>query len=136
MLYMLDTDTSSYIIKKHPFEALQKLQKNVEEGNEIVISSITYAELLFGAERSGNPQKLLNLIEQFCSRLNDIQAWDKHSAKSFSVLQRELFKQGTPIGANDTMIAAHALSVKATLISNNTRHFSKVEGLVLENWIG
>ncbi len=135
MLYMLDTDICSFIIKNHPIAVLQTLQEKVENRNEICISSITYAELLLGAERSGNPQRLLNLIDEFCDRLDNIPAWDNHAAKSFSTLQTHLFKQGTPIGANDTMIAAHALSIQASMVTNNDKHFSKVPGLILENWV-
>lgn len=135
MIFMLDTDTCSYIIKKHPLQVLRTMQNKVEQGQEICISSISYAELLLGAERSANQEKHLTLIQEFCSRLDDIKAWDQYAAKYFSVLQANLFKQGKPIGSNDTMIAAHALSLGATVVTNNSRHFSRVNDLPLENWV-
>ena len=135
MLYMLDTDISSFIIKKHPITVMKVMQNKVEMGHSICISSISYAELLLGAERSGNPQQLLDLIGEFSDRLDSIEAWDNSAAKHFSILQSHLFKQGTPIGANDTMIAAHALSTQAIMVTNNQKHFQKVPDLKLTNWI-
>ncbi len=134
MLIMLDTDSCSYIIRLQPIEVLQTLQYRVERGDEICISAITYSELLLGAERSGNSQKHLHLIDEFCSRVDFIAPWDAEAARFFSRLQSYLFKQGTPIGNNDTMIAAHAQSLQAIVVTNNQKHFSKVPNLNLENW--
>lgn len=134
MLIMLDTDSCSYIIRLRPIEVLQTLQYRVEQGDEICISAITYSELLLGAERSGNPKKHLHLIEEFCSRIDSIAPWDEEAARYFSRLQAYLFKQGTPIGNNDTMIAAHAQSIQATIVTNNVKHFSQIPDLVCENW--
>ena len=134
MLIMLDTDSCSYIIRLQPIEVLQTLQYRVERGDEICISAITYSELLLGAERSGNSQKYLHLIDAFCSRVDFIAPWDAEAARFFSRLQSYLFKQGTPIGNNDTMIAAHAQSIQAIMVTNNHKHFSKVPELTLENW--
>jgi tRNA(fMet)-specific endonuclease VapC len=106
----------------------------VIQGHEIAISAITYAELLLGAKRSGNPAKHLAVINELCERLHDIYAWDATAAEQFSELQTLLLKQGTPIGVNDTLIAAHALSLEATLVTNNTKHFEKVPALILVNW--
>lgn len=135
MLYMLDTDICSYIIKKKPLSVLNKLETHVQQRHEICISSISYAELLLGAKRAPNKEKLLSLIQAFCQRLHHIQSWDANAAEHFSDLQTFLFNEGTPIGANDTLIAAHALSLQATLVTNNTRHFSKVPHLLLQNWV-
>jgi tRNA(fMet)-specific endonuclease VapC len=135
MLMMLDTDSCSYIIRLQPMEVLQTLQYRVERGDEICISAITYSELLVGAERSGNSQKHLHLIDEFCSRVDFIAPWDAEAARFFSRLQSYLFKQGTPIGNNDTMIAAHAQSLQAIVVTNNQKHFSNVPDLNLENWV-
>jgi len=134
MLLMLDTDSCSYIIRLRPIEVLQTLQYRLEQGDEVCISAITYSELLLGAERSGNSQKHLHLIDEFCSRLDFIAPWDEEAARYYSHLQAHLFKQGTPIGNNDTMIAAHAQSIQAIVITNNFRHFSQVPNLSIENW--
>lgn len=134
MLYLLDTDTCSYIIRKHPDKVLKEMDATVQQGHEIAISAITYAELMLGAKRSGNPVKHLALIGGLCERLHDIYPWDAGAAEQFADLQTLLFNQGTPIGANDTLIAAHALSLGATLVTNNTKHFGRVPGLDRVNW--
>lgn len=135
MLYILDTDTCSYIIRKHPANVLTAMDASVQQGHEIAISAITYAELMLGAKRSGNPDKHIPLIAELCERLHDIYAWDANAAEQFANLQTELFNQGTPIGANDTLIAAHVLSLDATLVTNNIKHFNKVSTLRLVNWV-
>lgn len=134
MLYILDTDICSYLIRKQPLQVLAAMEKTVQEGHEIAISSITYAELMLGAKRSGNPAKHLTLINELCERLHDIYAWDARSAEQFADLQTLLLNQGTPIGNNDTLIAGHVLSLEATLVTNNVKHFGKVLGLALVNW--
>jgi tRNA(fMet)-specific endonuclease VapC len=132
-LYILDTDSCSYIIRKHPVQVLAAMDATVQQGHEIAISAITYAELLLGAKRSGNPDKHNALINELCERLHDIYAWDARAAEQFADLQTWLLNQGTPIGANDTLIA-HVLSLDATLVTNNTKHFSKAPALNIENW--
>lgn len=77
--------------------------------------------------RSGNPRKHNRLISEFCERLNAVHSWDTKAADYFARLQAALFTEGTPIGTNDTMIAGHALSLKATVVTNNNKHFSKVK---------
>jgi tRNA(fMet)-specific endonuclease VapC len=134
-LYILDTDTCSYIIRKNPAKVLAALDVSVQQGHEIAVSAITYAELMLGAKRSGNPAKHIALISELCERLHDIYAWDASAAEQFADLQTFLFNKGTPIGANDTLIAAHVLSLDATLVTNNTKHFSKVPLLNCNNWI-
>lgn len=135
MLYILDTDTCSYIIRKHPANVLTAMDTSVQQGHEIAISAITYAELMLGAKRSGNPDKHIPLIAELYERLHDIYAWDANAAEQFVDLQTTLFNQGTPIGANDTLIAAHVLSLDATLVTNNIKHFNKVPTLRLVNWV-
>ena len=135
MFYMLDTDTCSYLIKKRPVSVLSAMDNATEQGHEIVISSITYAELMLGAKRAQNTAKLLAAIADVCECLHDVYAWDQVAADRFADLQTDLLNNGTPIGVNDAMIAAHALSCGAILITNNTRHFSKVAELQFENWV-
>ncbi len=135
MLYILDTDICSYLIRKHPVQVLAAMDATVQQGHEISISSITYAELMLGAKWSGNPDKHLVLINELCERLHDIYAWDARAAEQFADLQTLLLNQGTPIGINDTLIAAHVLSLDATLVTNNSKHFGKVPELTLVNWI-
>jgi tRNA(fMet)-specific endonuclease VapC len=135
MLYMLDTDICSYIQRQHPISVLETMQAKSESGHALCISVITYAELRLGAARSSNEHKYDFLISEFCKRLDSIQSWDSSAADHFSELQALLLKKGTPIGVNDCMIAAHALSIDAVLVTNNQKHFSKVPNLKLTNWM-
>lgn len=135
MLYLLDTDTCSYIIRQRPLSVLSTMEAQVQAGHEIAISSITYAELLGGAKRSSHPNKHLPLIHELCERLHTIYPWDAQTAEVFADLQAQLLNAGTPIGANDTLIAAHALSLNAHLVSNNMKHFGKIPQLKLVNWV-
>jgi tRNA(fMet)-specific endonuclease VapC len=125
-LYLLDTDTCSYVIKQRPESVLSAMQNKAQAGHDICISAITYAELRLGAARSGNPRKHNRLISEFCERLDTVHPWDTEAADHFARLQAALFAVGTPIGANDTMIAGHALSLSAIVVTNN---------LKIENWV-
>ena len=133
---MLDTDTCSYIMREQSPELLQSLQTRVEAGDDICISVVTYSELRLGAARSQARKKYDRLIDALSDRLDFIADWSTKEADLFAGLQAGLMGQGTPIGTNDAMIAAHALSLDAVLITNNQRHFSRVEGLALANWAG
>jgi tRNA(fMet)-specific endonuclease VapC len=132
---MLDTDICSYIQRQHPIAVLETMQAKSESGHALCISVITYAELRLGAARSINKLKYDLLISEFCERLDCIQSWDSSAADHFAVLQALLLGKGSPIGVNDSMIAAHALSIEAVLVTNNQKHFSKVPNLKLTNWI-
>ena len=134
-LYILDTDICCYLIRKNPPDVLAAMDARVQQGHEIAISAITYAELMLGAKRSCYPDKHLALISELCERLHDIYPWDANAAEQFADLQTLLFANATLIGANDTLIAAHVLSLEATLVTNNTRHFNKVPLLNIANWI-
>ena len=133
-LYVLDTDTSSYIIRQRPREVLERMQKNSAQGHIMTISAITYAELLLGAERSSARVKHLKLIEAFVERLDTVLPWDANAAENYAKTQAALLKNGAPIGTNDTMIAGHVLSVDGVVVTNNVKHFKKVAKLKVENW--
>lgn len=132
MRYLLDTDTVSYAIRSAfpPLDA--KLAAT--SADDLAISVVTRAELLFGLEKRGNPRVLTRVVHAFLDRIT-ILAWDYAAADAFAVARAKLEKQGTPIGFADTMIASHALSLKATLVSNNVKHYQQVKGLVVENWV-
>ena len=134
-LYVLDTDTCSYIIKRRPESLLASMQVTAGQGHDIAISAITYAELLLGAERSDHKRKHRKLVSEFVERLDDILPWDARAAETFATLQAYLYKKGSPIGLNDTMIAGHALSRDAIVVTNNVKHFDKVPRLKVENWV-
>lgn len=131
-LYMLDTDIVSYAMSGRSYpRLLAQLKAHV---NDLVISSITYKELVFGCENGGNPQKchdrLALIIKGF-----DILPFDDKAAYRAGLVELTLKRAGTPIGQMDTMIAAHALSLDAVLVSNNQKHHGRVEDLQLENWL-
>lgn len=122
-------------MRAHDISVLQSMQAKVEAGGDICISVITYSELRLGAARSQSKQKYDQLIDALSDRLDYIADWSTKEADIFAGLQAVLLGQGTPIGSNDAMIAAHALSLDAVLVTNNQRHFSHVDGLKLENWL-
>ncbi len=132
MRYLLDTDTSSYIIRG-AFPALDAKVATMAP-RDMAISVITRAELLFGLERRGNPRGLARVVHAFLDRMT-IPPWDNAAADTFAKLRVQLEQHGTPIGFADTMIGAHALALKVVLVTNNQKHFQNVKGLVLENWI-
>ena len=102
--------------------------------HDMAISVITRAELLFGLEKRGNPRGLARVLHAFLDRMT-ILPWDNAAADTFAKLRAQLERRGTPIGFADTMIGAHALALKAALVTNNQKHFQNVRGLALENWI-
>lgn len=129
--YMLDTNIVIYVIKRRPIEVLERFNANV---GRMVISSITLAELVHGAEKSALPERNLRTVEDFISRL-DVLSYDQKAAFHYGSIRAELEKKGTPIGLNDLHIAAHARSEALTLITNNLREFSRMNGLISENWL-
>ncbi|MDI9219919.1 type II toxin-antitoxin system VapC family toxin [Pantoea sp. EA-12] len=129
--YMLDTNIVIYVIKRRPIEVLERFNANV---GRMVISSITLAELVHGSEKSAFPERNLRVIEDFISRL-DVLNYDQRAAFHYGSIRADLEKKGTPIGLNDLHIAAHARSEALTLITNNLREFSRVNGLICENWL-
>jgi len=131
MLYMLDTNICSYIIRNKPQSIKAKLQE-VEENHTIALSSIVVSELLYGATKKDS-SKLMRIVSAFIDNFI-IYDYSKISAESYADIRTDLEKKGKIIGANDLLIASHALSLGAVLVTNNTREFERVEGLVLEDW--
>ena len=129
--YMLDTDMCSYIIKERPESVRQRFQTLAME--QLCVSVVTYAELIYGVERSISKRINRPIIEDFVRHL-DVLNWDTEAADQYGVIRAELEAAGTPIGAMDMMIAAHAKSIKAVLVTNNQKHFTKVKGMKVDNW--
>jgi tRNA(fMet)-specific endonuclease VapC len=130
MRYLLDTDTVSYALRgKGDVAAKIKTRRP----SELCMSAITLAELRFGADRKGS-RKLHGLIDVFAGAI-EVAPFDEGAATEFGRIGSLLAERGTPIGEFDILIAAHAVALRCTLVSNNTRHFSKVSGLSLENWL-
>ena len=131
MLYMLDTNMCSYIIRNKPITIKEKLQQ-VEKAHTVALSSIVVSELIYGATKKGSP-KLLKIVSAFVDNFL-IYDYAKVSAQPYADIRTDLEKRGKIIGANDLLIAAHALSLGAVLVTNNTKEFERVEKLVLEDW--
>ncbi|MEN9517965.1 MAG: hypothetical protein RLZZ381_553 [Cyanobacteriota bacterium] len=133
MKFLLDTNICIYLIKRKPLKVLQKF--NAYQVGDIGVSSITVAELEFGVQKSQFPSKNQTALTQFLLPLQ-IADFDRAAAVIYGNIRATLAKQGTPIGSLDTLIAAHALSLKVTLITNNLKEFSRVPNLKLDNWVG
>lgn len=131
-MYMLDTDICSYILKERPIESLEKFSNT--QTSLMGVSIITVAELLYGVNRASSQKVNEAVIDKFLSRLK-ILDWDLAAAKEYGKLRAYLEKKGKPSGNFDMMIAAHALSVNAILVSNNVRHFAHIPKLKTENWV-
>ena len=127
--YILDTDISSYLIRGDHGTVTKKFS---ELYDSCAISSITAAELQYGAKKRNNKQ-LTQKVKAFCD-LVEIIPWDEDAAKAYAKLRVELETSGTPIGNMDMLIAASALARKAVLVTNNTEHFSRAKDLKLGNW--
>jgi tRNA(fMet)-specific endonuclease VapC len=126
---MLDTDTVSFALRGQGRVAARLLERRP---SQLCISSITLAELRFGAE-ARRSRKLHGLIGTFVEAVA-VALFDQPAAERFAAVAASLARRGEPIGTFDTLIAAHALSLEATLVTNNSRHFGRVVGLRTENW--
>ena len=131
MMFMLDTNICIYAIKNRPETVLQHLKEHLND--ELGISAITLAELTHGVEKSAWPEKNAAALMQFLSIL-EVLPFDDLAAVEYGKICAALQRKGTPIGAMDMLIAGHARAEGATLVTNNTREFERVEGLALENW--
>lgn len=130
MIYMLDTNICIYVINSRPAIVLERFR--LERIGDIVISSVTAAELAFGVAKSGSARNR-QALEMFLSTL-EILPFDESTIWHYGDLRTNLERLGQPIGTLDTMIAAHALAIGTILVTNNTREFERVPGLRLENW--
>jgi len=97
------------------------------------ISTITLAELRYGVEKSSRPEQNTLALHQFLLPL-EIHDFDALAAEDYGAIRAKLEKGGTPIGPMDTLIAAHAMALNLTLVTNNEREFQRVQGLRIENW--
>lgn len=129
-LSLLDTNICIYIINSRPSQVLARFRH--EKTERLGISSITACELAYGVIKSGSGRNR-RALEMFLAPL-DILPFDQSVLWHYGQVRATLERMGQSIGALDTMIAAHALSLNATLITNNTREFARIEGLSLENW--
>jgi tRNA(fMet)-specific endonuclease VapC len=132
MKWMLDTDTCIALIKRQPPNLIKRLQAKAV--GDVGISSITLAELRFGASKSARRQQNQAALDQFLLPL-DIAAFDELAADSYGDVRAELESNGTPIGPLDTLIAGHGLSLNVVLVTHNMREFRRITGLRIDDWL-
>lgn len=129
---MLDTNICIYLIKQQPREVTEKLQ-GIALG-EIAVSAVTVAEMMYGVEKSQHKEKNKTALQAFLAPL-EIVDFNFTAAQQYGAVRAYLEKNGKPIGAYDLMIAAHALSLHLTLVTNNEQEFQRIPDLVVENWV-
>jgi tRNA(fMet)-specific endonuclease VapC len=130
MKYLLDTDTCVYLIKRHPPQVSERFRQH--RLSAIGLSSIVVSELSWGVAKSGL-QKNVDALDAFLAAFQ-VAPYDQAAAFVYGRLRAELERRGTPIGPMDLLIAAHALALDVTLVTNNEREFKRVPGLRIENW--
>lgn len=131
MNYILDTDTLIYFLKGEP-QVVKKMRQ--VESKAIYTSIITHSELLFGAYNSAHVEKNLKKISKFLDSIA-ILPYDEEASKTFGQLKAKLKHKGKLIADMDLMIASICLTQKATLVTNNSRHFERVPHLKFTNWV-
>ena len=129
--YILDTDICIYLIKNKLPRLIDKVTE--KDPGEIGISTITLAELRLGIAKSQNPGKNSIALEKMLRPI-EILPFDEKAAFAYGEARKELERAGTPIGPMDCLIASHALSIDATVVTNNEREFKRVRQLKTENW--
>ena len=131
MRYMLDTNICIYAIRQKPEKVFQKLQEVDPE--DVCVSSVTYAELVHGVEKSAAVEKNRLALSVLLASI-EILSFDVDAADCYGKIRADLEKKGTPIGSLDMMIAGHAMSMGYTVVTNNVKEFSRVPDLKIENW--
>jgi len=132
MRYMLDTDMASYIIRSKSPILEARLQTMLL--SDVVLSAMTQGELLYGIQRLPASHRLQVEVRKLFGILQ-VLPWPPEAAESYAEIRHQLVSEGQPIGEMDMLIAAHAISAGVTLVTNNTRHYSRIKApLQLENW--
>nr|WP_298893252.1 type II toxin-antitoxin system VapC family toxin [uncultured Acinetobacter sp.] len=130
-MYLLDTNICIYVINHKPAHVFERF-KQFRLG-ELAISSITASELAFGVEKSGSMRNK-QALNKFLAPL-EILPYDEQAIWYYAQLRHQLQSSGQLIGSLDMLIAAHALSLDCSLVTNNTKEFERIDGLRLENWV-
>lgn len=130
-MFMLDTNIIIYAIKNNPKTVIANMSKH--KPKDICISSITYAELVYGVEKSKSVEKNWIVLSLMLSNI-EVKQFDNLAAEEYGRIRDRLEKDGRVIGPLDMLIAAHAKSQNCILVTNNTREFKRVKDLKIENW--
>lgn len=129
--FMLDTNICIFTIKNRPQEVREAFKRH---HGQMCISTVTLMELIYGAEKSSNPERNLADVEGFAARL-EVLRYDPEAAAHTGQLRAELVREGKQIGPYDQMIAGHARSRGLILVTNNRREFDRVPGLRVDDWV-
>ena len=132
MTYLLDTNICIYLIKQKPSSVKTRLL--AVPAGEIGISTITVSELQYGVAKSSSPEKNQQALNRFLLTL-EILEYGEDAAREYGPIRQYLERAGIVIGPLDMLIAAHAKALRLTLVTNNAREFSRVPGLLVENWV-
>lgn len=132
MEFMLDTNICIYIIKRKPPNVIERFYHS--EVSRIGISAITLSELSYGISKSSNQGQNQVAMARFVAPL-EILPYGDEAAAYYGDLRSHLEKQGAPIGSLDMLIAAHALSVDCTLVTNNEKEFRRIPNLKINSWV-
>ncbi|MFZ5883386.1 MAG: type II toxin-antitoxin system tRNA(fMet)-specific endonuclease VapC [Chloroflexota bacterium] len=132
MKYMLDTNICIGLIRQKPPKLIRRLTRC--EPGEVGISSITIAELAYGANKSSQVEQNLTALEQFLLPL-EIADFDQQASAVYGAIRAYLEREGKVIGSMDMLIGAHALSLGATLVTNNVDEFQRIPKLKAEDWM-
>ena len=130
--YLLDSDTCIYIKKRQPPAVRDRL--SALPYGSVAMSAVTWGELMFGAALSQQRERVVEILEDL-ARVIPVLAVSRHVAERYAEVRAVLVRPGRPIGQNDLWIAAHALAEDLILVTNNTREFSRVPDLRIENWV-
>ena len=130
--YMLDTDTCAFILRKSSPVLLERIQ--LVPLAQQCMSVVTLAELLYGIQVSSKKKANREAVDALTRHVNVID-WTKEAAAHYAEIRADLKKKGQQLGANDLLIAAHARSLGAVIVTNNVKDFGRVKGLKLENWM-
>ncbi|MBB3393329.1 tRNA(fMet)-specific endonuclease VapC [Rhizobium sp. BK275] len=131
LTYMLDTNICIHVMKHYPLELREKFNLLAEQ---LCISSITLAELYYGAEKSARRIENLTAIEHFTARL-EVLPFGEKAASHYGQVRAELERAGTPCGPHDMQIAGHARAEGLIVVTNNMREFIRIPGVRTENWV-
>lgn len=130
-LYLLDTDTCAFILRRSSPALLERIQTVPLE--QQAVSMITVAELLYGVQVSSRKKANLAAVDLLIRHLAVLD-WPRAAAEHYAEIRADLHKRGQLIGSNDLFIAAHARSLGATVVTNNVKDFGRVKALKVENW--
>jgi tRNA(fMet)-specific endonuclease VapC len=131
MVILLASDICRHIIKEQPLELLQQLQRWSANSDELMLSSITYAELIAGVLLTEEREKHMHLVQEFCERLDDIVPWDRGAVDCYTEIQMQAMANKAVLNMNDAMLAAHAISLGAELLTLNKGSFTSIKELSL-----